>query len=142
MTPYVHNTEYNKCHKDGRPNQTKSSATRMADQIRPNQVPQEWQTKSDQIKCHKDGRLNRCKRVVVETAVQPKYSSPQVTHRKPFPSCLRREWKTTVRVGAFTPMAKVSVQNSTCKNRNDASEAIPTTGNGLRGSVHSRGKCL
>jgi len=34
-------------------------------------------------------------------------------HLKDLPSCLRRLWKTTVRAGAFTPMAKVSVENST-----------------------------
>ena len=32
---------------------------------------------------------------------------------KDLPSCLRRLWKTTVLAGAFTPMAKVSVENST-----------------------------
>ena len=34
-------------------------------------------------------------------------------HLKDLPSCLRRLWKTTVLAGAFTPMAKVSVENST-----------------------------
>jgi hypothetical protein len=41
-------------------------------------------------------------------------------HLKFLPSCLRSEWKTTVRVGAFTPMANVSVQNSTCKGKVNA----------------------
>lgn len=34
-------------------------------------------------------------------------------HLKDLPSCLRRLWKTTVRAGALTPMAKVSVEKST-----------------------------
>lgn len=40
--------------------------------------------------------------------------SPGNRFLKPRPSCLRSEWNTTVRVGALTPMAKVSVQNRTC----------------------------
>mmetsp|Transcript_16645 Transcript_16645/g.42686 ORF Transcript_16645/g.42686 Transcript_16645/m.42686 type:complete len:323 (-) Transcript_16645:661-1629(-) len=39
--------------------------------------------------------------------------SPGSSERKLLPSCLRVEWKTTVRVGALTPMAKVSVANRT-----------------------------
>lgn len=41
--------------------------------------------------------------------------SPGSSVLKPRPSCLRRPWNTTVRVGALTPMAKVSVQNRTCR---------------------------
>ena len=34
-------------------------------------------------------------------------------HLNSLPSCLRRDWNTTQRAGALTPMAKVSVENST-----------------------------
>ena len=42
--------------------------------------------------------------------------APASSGRKSRPSCLRSEWKTTVRAGAFTPIANVSVLNSTCAN--------------------------